>query len=91
MPPHRITRAVAGALALAALAAPSAQAGLCNGVCGAATPTPSAALPPPVTRAIDHGFDWGSAGFGAGVGTAIVLLLIAGVRAGARASPRPLR
>jgi hypothetical protein len=80
--PHRLTRAATGALAITALAAPSAHALPCEVACGSATPGPSAAPAQTVTRTIDEGFDWGAAGVGAGA--AIVLLSLGGVRAGAR-------
>lgn len=80
---RRVGRAVASALAVSALAAPAAGALPCEFVCGSATPGST------VTRTIDGGFDWGSAGLGAGAGAALVLLSLGGVRAGSRAFARP--
>jgi hypothetical protein len=86
---RRLRRTVAGALAVSALAAPAAGALPCEVVCGSATPSPTKPPAPTVTRTIDDGFDWGSAGLGAGAGAAIVLLSLGGVRAGSRALARP--
>jgi hypothetical protein len=100
MPPRRsrrLGRAVAGALAITAIAAPVAVARPIDAAAGAAA-SPTAADPsqaeapaPTVIRTIDGGFDWGSAGIGAGATGAIVLLTLAGVRAGSRAGVRPAR
>jgi hypothetical protein len=86
---RRLRRAVAGALAVSALAAPAAGAAPCEVVCGPTTPGPTRTPAPTVTRINDDGFDWGSAGLGAGAGAAIVLLSLGGVRAGSRAFARP--
>ena len=88
---RRLSRAVAGALAVSALAAPTAGALPCEAVCGSATPSHSRPPAQTTTRIIDNGFDWGSAGLGAGAGAAIVLLSLGGVRAGSRALARPAR
>jgi hypothetical protein len=88
---RRLSRAVAGALAATALAAPAAGALPCEVVCGSATPSQSRPPTQTTTRIIDNGFDWGSAGLGAGAGAAIVLLSLGGVRAGSRALARPAR
>jgi hypothetical protein len=86
---RRLRRALAGALAASALAAPAAGAAPCEVVCGSTTTGPTRAPAPTVTRIIDDGFDWGSAGLGAGAGAAIVLLSLSGVWAGSRALARP--
>jgi hypothetical protein len=88
---RRLTSAIAGALAVTALAAPTAGALPCEVVCGSATPSQSRPPTQTTTRIIDNGFDWGSAGLGASVGAAIVLLSLGGVRAGSRALARPAR
>jgi hypothetical protein len=95
MSPHRLTRALAGALAVTALAAPAAGARPADAVPGTAMPNLPAASQsqpeapaPTVIRTIDDGFDWGSAALG-GAAAAIVLLSLGGVRAGARARVRP--
>ena len=93
--PRRLTRALAGALAITALAAPAAVARPVD-----ATPSRMASPPasshsnatvpaPTVIRTIDNGFDWGSAGIGAGAAAAIILLSLGGVRVGSRVSVRP--
>jgi hypothetical protein len=86
---RRLKSAVAGALAVTALAVPAAGALPCEAVCGSATPSRPTAPAPTVTRIVDTGFEWGSAGLGAGAGAAIVLLSLGGVRAGSRALARP--
>jgi len=100
MPPRRsrrLTRAVAGALAVTALAAPAAAARPIDAAPSwstsppAASPSPADTPAPTVIRTIDAGFDWGSAGIGAGATAALVLLSIGGVRAGAHAHARPAR
>ena len=84
---HRLTHSVAGALAIAALAAPAASALPAEQVQGNPNPNAPAqsdpvtkvtdAPAPTVTRTIDEGFDVGSAAIGAG-GAAALLLLTAG-------------
>ena len=70
MPPHRLTRALAGALAATALAGPAAVARPIDTGPVYNLPAPSrsdaAARAPTVIRTIDDGFDWGSAAIGAG-------------------------
>jgi hypothetical protein len=79
---RRLARTVAAAMAITALAAPSA------GAVPAGEPpatSRSASLPdtpaPTVSRTIDDGFDWGSAAIGAGVAAAVLLLTAAGASA----------
>jgi hypothetical protein len=103
MPPRRsrrsrrLARAVAGALAVTALAAPAAMARPIDAAPGwtasqpAASQSDTTAPAPTVIRTIDDGFDWGSAGIGAGATAAIVLLSLGGVRAAARAHVHPAR
>jgi hypothetical protein len=100
MPPRRsrrLTRAVAGALAVTAIAAPAAIARPIDAAPGwtasqpGASPSPADAPAPTVIRTIDNGFDWSSAGIGAGATTAIALLSLGGVRASAHAHARPAR
>jgi hypothetical protein len=80
---RRLSRSLAGALAIAAIAAPAAGArpGYDPGPGEGATPPDY--NQPVVTRTVDHSFDAGSAAIGAGVAAA--LLLAAG---GASASHR---
>ena len=85
---RRFTRSVAGALALAAIAAPTAGALPAEQVQGgSASGSPSsveskaAAPAPTVTRTIDEGFDVGSAAIGAGSAAAFLLVAGAGVSA----------
>jgi hypothetical protein len=91
----RLTHALAGALAVTALAAPGAVARPVDPAASwTASPSASshsdAAVPAPtVIRTIDDGFDWGSAGIGAGAAAAIILLSLGGVRAGSRLGARP--
>jgi hypothetical protein len=98
MPPRRLKGAVAGALAVTALATPAAGARPVEAIPGTTRPTPPAAGPsqteapaPTVIRTIDRGFDWGSAGIGAAAAAAIVLLAVGGAWAGSRAGVRPTR
>lgn len=72
----RRTRIAATGLAIAALAAPAAQARVAldppAGHQGAASaPQRSAVV---VSSTPDHGFDWGSAGIGAAAGAGLVLV-----------------
>jgi hypothetical protein len=85
---HRLARTLAGALALSAIAAPTAGALPAEQVQGGSPSTNAApaidkteALAPTVTRTIDEGFDWGSAAMGAGGATALLLLTGAGATA----------
>lgn len=93
--PRRLTRAVAGALAVTALAAPTAVARPVDPASGwtasppASSQSHAAAPAPTVIRTIDDGFDWDSAGIGAGAAAAIILLSLGGVRAGSRVRVRP--
>ncbi len=88
---HRLIRTLAGALAVTALAAPTAGARPATEWTDSSNPATTKPPAPTVTRTIDDGLDWGSAGSGAGAGAAIVLLTLAGVRAGSRARRRPAR
>jgi hypothetical protein len=78
----RLLRALAGALAIGALAASPASALPAEQVQGSAGSTGGHsspdALAPTVTRTIDDGFDLGSAAIGAGGATALLLLTAAG-------------
>ena len=68
----RRTRIAATGLALAALAAPAAQARpALDAPVGHHEPQRSAVV---VTSSPDSGFDWGSAGIGAAVGAGLVLV-----------------
>jgi hypothetical protein len=80
---HRLTRSIAGALAIAAIAAPAAGARPQYDLGPGAGATPLGYDTRVVTRTIDGGFDPSSAAIGAGVAAA--LLLAAG---GASASHR---
>jgi hypothetical protein len=95
--PHRLTRTVAGALAVSALAAPAASAfpgeqvqGVPHSQAGTSSRSPLPVDPnaqapaPTVTRAIDDGFDTGSAAIGAGGAAAMLLLTAAGASAFSR-------
>jgi hypothetical protein len=91
IPHRRLTRTLAGALAVSALAAPAAEARHGQEVHSDKPGNGSAefsAPAPTVTRTIDAGFDVGSAAIGAG-GAAAVLLLTAG--AGSAVSHRHSR
>jgi hypothetical protein len=81
--PHRLTLSLAGALAIAAIAAPAAGAQPWHTLGPGEGATPADYDTPVVIRTIDDGFDAGSAALGAGVASA--LLLAAG---GASASHR---
>jgi hypothetical protein len=92
MTSHRRThlhRSIAAGLAVAALAAPAAQAAPIRDPGSGDTPGPAAidvstlepAQAPSVTTTIDQGFDWGSAAIGAGgAGALIVLVSLAGFK-----------
>jgi hypothetical protein len=75
MPSHRHlrrTRIGAASLAIAALAAPAAQARpALDAPAGHHAPAPPRSVV--VTSAQDGGFDWGSAGIGAAAGAGLVL------------------
>ena len=94
---RRLTRAVAGALAVAALAAPGAERALRTRA-GERRGGPAEAIvsgEPVVVRTPDPGFDWGAAALGAGAAAGLLLLAGAGGsvvthrprRAGAPADP----
>jgi hypothetical protein len=87
-PPSAI-RALAGALAVAALAAPTAGARPATEWTDNSSPTTTKPPAPTVTRTIDPGLDWGSAAIGAG--TATGLLLIAAGATGAAHRNRHVR
>jgi hypothetical protein len=87
----RLTDAVAGALAVTAVAAPAAGAIPAEELLNdssrgsdAAGALESKAPAPTVTRTIDEGFDWGSAAIGAGGAAAALLLSAAGASAVSR-------
>jgi hypothetical protein len=91
----RLTHAVAGALAVTAIAAPAAGAipaeELLNDSSRGSDPAgalESEAPAPTVTRTIDEGFDWGSAAIGAGGAAAALLLSAAGASAVSRRHKR---
>ncbi|MDA0169450.1 hypothetical protein OJ998_10165 [Solirubrobacter taibaiensis] len=98
MPPRRLKAAVAGALAVTALATPAAGARPVEAIPATTRPTTPAAGPsqtearaPTVIRTIDRGFDWGSAGIGAAAAAAMVLLAVGSAWASSRAGARPTR
>lgn len=74
IPRHRLTRTVASALAVTALAAPAAEARYDDDMHAGRTVHPG----PTVSRTIDDGFDMGSAALGAGGAAAVLLLTAAG-------------
>lgn len=76
---HRFTRAVAGALAITALAAPAAGARPAEEMF--INESRAEAPGPTITRTIDEGFGWSSAAIGAGGATAVLLLGAAGASA----------
>ncbi len=93
--PHRLTRTVAGALAVTALAAPAASAFPGEQIQGSphskgsanSRPLPidsNAQAPAPTVTRIDDGFDTGSAAIGAGGAAALLLLTAAGASAVSR-------
>ena len=78
-------RSLAAGLAVAALAAPAAQAGPIRDPGTGDTPgsatidvTPIETDAAPVTTTIDDGFDWGSAAIGAGAAGALLALVSLG-------------
>jgi hypothetical protein len=73
--PPRLIGALAVALAVAALAAPTAGARPATDWTDNSSPATPA---PTVTRAIDDGIDWGSAAIGAGTATGLLLVAAAG-------------
>ena len=74
-----LARMLAASLAAAALAAPPALAMSDPGPV-VDEPTPGPTNAPVVVRAVDEGFDWGSAAIGAGgAGAVIVLVSLGGV------------
>jgi hypothetical protein len=80
---RRLTRSLAGALAIAAIAAPAAGAQPWHTLGPGEGATPPDHGQPVVTRTINDGFDAGSAAMGAGV-TATLLLAAAGASASHR-------
>src|SRR5215218_7606738 len=86
MKSHRrsqLQRSFAAGLAVAALAAPAAQAAPTLEPGTGDTPLSSEAVPvapdaPAVTTTIDEGFDWGSAAIGAGGAGALIVLITLG-------------
>jgi len=81
MPPHGppgLTRALAGALTVLALAAPVAAARPATDWTERSSTHTTSAPAPTVTRTIDEGVDWGSAAIGAGAATGGLLLAAAG-------------
>jgi hypothetical protein len=70
---HRLSRSLAGALAVVALAAPAAGAQPWHTLGPGAGATPPDYDTPVVTRTVDGGFDTGSAAIGAGVAAALLL------------------
>lgn len=79
-PRSQFHRSLAAGLAVAALAAPAAQAAPIRepGTGDTALSTEPAADSPAITTTIDEGFDWGSAAIGAGGAAAVLLLSAAG-------------
>ena len=75
--PRRLTRALAGAMAVTAIAAPAAVARPIVDFHDSSSYEPA----PTVTRTIEDGFDWGSAAIGAGGAAAVLLLSGAGASA----------
>ena len=74
---HRLARMLAASLAAAAVAAPPAHAMADRGpVTDEPAPAPTQA--PVVVRAVDEGFDWGSAAIGAGGAGALIVLVSLG-------------
>jgi hypothetical protein len=70
---RRLTRSLAGALAIAAIAAPAASAQPWHTLGPGEGATPPDYGQPVVTRTIDGGFDTGSAAIGAGVAASLLL------------------
>lgn len=87
--PPRLVRALAGALAIAALSAPTAGARPATEWTDNSSPATTKPPAPTVTRTIDDGIDWGSAAIGAG--TATCLLLVAAGATGAAHHNRHVR
>ena len=75
MKPHRT---IATCVAIAALAAPAAQAAPIIEPGSGSAPEPVAADSPAVTTTIDEGLDWGSAAIGAGGAGALIALVSLG-------------
>jgi hypothetical protein len=76
--PPRLIRTLAGALAVAALAAPTAGARPATEWTDNSSPAATKPPAPTVTRTIDPGLDWGSAAIGAGTATCLLLVAAAG-------------
>jgi hypothetical protein len=76
---RKYCRSLATGLALAAVAAPAAQAApITEPGSGYAGPVETTEAAPAVTTTIDEGFDWGSAAIGAGGSAALILLSLGG-------------
>jgi hypothetical protein len=84
---HRLSRALAAAMAVAALGAPPAVARPIDTPRGPVRIDPGpivvvepeqAPARPPVVQKIDDGFDWGSAAIGAGATGALVVIVALG-------------
>jgi hypothetical protein len=86
---HRLTRSLAGALTIAAIAAPAAGAQPQHNLGPGEGATPADYDNPVVTRTIDGGFDVGSAAIGAGGAAAILLLAAGGASAASHRRHRP--
>ena len=79
---RRVARTAGAALATVALLAPAAGARPTPEVVAVPGPADAPLVEPPaptVTRTLDEGFDWGSAGAGAGAAIAVVLMSAAGL------------
>src|SRR5512144_785965 len=76
--PPRFIRTLAGALAVAALAAPTAGARPASDWTDNSSPATTKPPAPTVTQTIDDGLDWGSAAIGAGTATGLLLVAAAG-------------
>ena len=76
----QLHRSLAAGLAVAALAAPAAQAAPIRepGTGDAALSTEPVAADSPAITTIDEGFDWGSAAIGAGGAGALIVLVSLG-------------
>jgi hypothetical protein len=75
---HRITRVLTVALAVAALAAPTASAMPAPIGQPASSGEPVFIEPAPVVQTVDSGFDWDSAAISAGAAGALLLLVSLG-------------
>jgi hypothetical protein len=82
--PPRFIRTLAGVLAVAALAAPTAGARPATEWIDNSSPVTTKPPAPTVTRTIDDGIDWGSAAIGAGTATGLLLVVAAGATGAAQ-------